>query len=154
EPVVAAAPPKRSTPLGAVVGAIIVVLIVVVVGYSYVANRDAVPSGTSAFVNGHGVPFSAADGTFSVEMPPQPTADQRPISVNGLSANLTAATVETDSYEMGAASFVLPAPIPQNAVTTTLESAMKAGVANVDGKVLHENNITRGGVPALEATFK
>jgi hypothetical protein len=157
------APPAPTTPARtknrSSVGLVLVVVLVSAtlgfVGYTrFVAQPERVPEGTSDFAAGRGVTYTARDGSFSVQLPAQPRVETAPLTVNGMTATIFAASVTGADYELGAASITLPVSIDGNEVTEVLDQALRVGVASADGEMLGKRRFTRGGLPAIEATFE
>jgi hypothetical protein len=145
---------KRSTPLGRIVLLVVVALVAGLVAFGVFSRGNAVPSATSAFADGHGIPFTAPDGTFSVQMPTAPQVDQKPLSIGAYTAKMTFADSSGDGYEIGVASFVLPISPPVSQVDAMLDDALNSGISTVKGTAVNKVSVKRGGLPALEATFK
>jgi hypothetical protein len=115
---------------------------------------NGLPSGTSAFVGGHGVEYTAPDNSYLAHFPKQPVEDQEPVTVGSVTANVTSALVQTDDYEIGTASMQLPIAVPAEQIDGVLDGAMNGGIVQIDGKLQTKNRVTRGGYTAVEATFK
>ena len=126
------------------------------VGYNRVFLSDPLPSGTSAFAQGHGFSYSSPDHTFDAQFPSAPTVYHRVIPVATSEATINLAQVQTDDYEIVAGSLVLPIPVPAAQVGAELHSIMNEAVVAQDAKVVKEHLITRFGVPGIEisASFK
>jgi hypothetical protein len=126
------------------------------VGYNRVFVSDPLPSGTSAFAQGHGVAYSSPDHTFDAQFPSAPTVYHRVIPVAASQATINLAQVQTDDYEIVAGSLVLPIPVPADRIGAELHSIMNEAVVAQDAKVVKEQLITRFGVPGIEisASFK
>lgn len=142
--------PKRSAPrvVLALISAVSMALGWVAV--DRVMNNDPLPSGTSAFVAGHGVAFSSPDHTFDARFPSEPTVEQRRIPVATSSATINLAQVQTDDYEVVAGSMVLPISIPSADVEPALHKILAEAVAAEGAKSTGETEINRFGVPGLE----
>lgn len=147
--------PKRSALPRAVVAIIASLVLTCAVGAGALAflRSDSLPAGTAAFVAGHGVEYTAPDGSFSARFPRQPVAEAKPISVSGVSLTLNYASDTTSDYEMGAASMVLPVAVPASEIDRTLQDALNSGLAGADGKLTRSERTTRGGLPAIYGDF-
>ena len=146
--------PSRSTPR-----ALIAVISVASMALGWVAvgqflHKDSIPAGTSAFVAGHGVVYSSPDHTFDARFPSTPTVEQRVISVSSASATLNLAQVQTDDYEVVAASLVLPVAVPPGQVDTVLHDILTAGAASQGDKIVSEKHVTHYGATGIEVQAK
>jgi hypothetical protein len=152
EPVVPRAAPTRSRSTPRVVLALICVVSMAFGYFAFtrVFESDPLPPGTSAFVHGQGVTYSSPDRTFNARFPFAPAAMQRRISVASASASLDIAQVQTDDYELVAASIVLPAAVPPARVDAVLHDIVLFGAIQQGDKVVSEQQITKYGVPGLE----
>jgi hypothetical protein len=152
---VAVAPPEKSSNLRVVaVFALVACLALGAIGVYLRGKASALPPGTGDFVAGRGVSYTPPDNAFRVQLPADPEVDSQPVTVGSVTMTVQEALVQTDDYEIGAASMSLPASIPDSRVDDTLESSLKDGVSSVDGDLVSKERITRGGLPALDATFK
>jgi hypothetical protein len=153
--VTVAPPAKSSNARVALVFALVAFLALGGIGlYLRGKAATAVPAGTSDFVAGRGVSYAPADNAFTVRLPADPEVTTQPVTVGSVSMMLQTALVETDDYELGAASMTLPVAVPDSRVDDTLESSLDNGVSSVDGDLVSKKRITRGGLPALDAIFK
>jgi hypothetical protein len=148
------AKPSRSTPrvLIALISVASMALGWVAVGQ--LLHKDSIPAGTSAFVAGHGVVYSSPDHTFDARFPSTPTVDQKVIAVSSASATLNLAQVQTDDYEVVAASLVLPVAVPPGQVDSVLHEILRAGAASQGDTIVSESHVTKYGVPGLEVRAK
>jgi hypothetical protein len=153
-PVTVTPPAKSSNVRVAAVFALVAVLALGGIGLYLRGKASALPPGTSSFVAGRGVSYTAPDNAFTVRLPADPEVDTQPVTVGSVTMTVQEALVQTDDYELGAASMSLPASIPDSRVDDTLKSALDNGVSSVDGDLASKERITRGGLPALDATFK
>jgi hypothetical protein len=124
------------------------------IAFDHFFNSDPLPPGTSAFVAGHGVPFTSPDHTFEAQFPATPTIDPEPIRVGVASATLNLAQVQTDDYEVVAASMVLPVSIPSSQVNAAAHEILSSGAASQDAKIVSEKQIVLNGVPGTEVRAK
>jgi hypothetical protein len=125
------------------------------IGYAVKARSLAVPEGTKAFVEGNGIVFTAADGSYSAEFPIEPTVEEAPMTVESVTVNVSAASVTTNDYEMAAASMSLRGvKVPKDRVDELLEESLQGGVQRSDAEVVSKERITRGGLPAIDAKLK
>jgi len=131
------------------------VVIALVVGAGVMHLRsDPLPAGTSAFVAGRGVTYTSPDGAFQAELPKQPEMDHQTLNVNGVHAQLYIALAQSDSYEMGVASVVLPVAVDPSRINDALDEMTSAGVKSANGTSVHKTLTTHGSLPALEVKFK
>src|SRR5262245_59953926 len=145
-----AIPTPRRTPPGLGRALLVAVLVVAgVVGYKVYSGRPSVPAGTGDFVAGHGVEFTAADGSFQAKFPNAPKVNDHPITVQQYRANILLASDSTDDYEMGAASMSMPINVPAYRADELLDDALKGGIDESDGKLVSKTHFTRGGYRAL-----
>jgi hypothetical protein len=153
-PVTVAPPTKSSGPRAAAVFAIAAVLVLGGIAVYLRGQASALPSGTSDFVAGRGVTYVPPDNAFTVQLPQDPEVSSQPVTVGSVTMSIQEALVQTDDYELGVASMSLPVPVPKSRVDATLQGALDNGVSSVDGDIASKERITRGGLPALDATFK
>lgn len=155
-PIVTAAPPSssvRTFPTGILL-AVVGVLILGAVGFTFVGNRNSLPAGTRDFVTGNGVSFTAPDRSYTAQFPAAPEIQHAPVTVGSVTAQVTLATVSTDSYELGSASFDVGIAIPPDVVDSLLDGALQGGLTRAGGELVAKDQITRGGLPAIDAKFK
>jgi hypothetical protein len=143
----------RKVPAGLVL-AIVAFVIIGGLGFSYVRGRNALPGGTSDFVAGNGVSFTAPDRSYTAQFPEEPMVTHSEVPIGNSQAQLSLASVETESYEMGSTSFDFGLAVPQSRVQRVLEQAMSSGITHVNGDAVSMEKIQRGGLSALDATFK
>ena len=117
-------------------------------------QADNLPAGTSAFVAGHGVPYSSPDHTFDAQFPSQPKLVQKQFSIASTGATLNLAQAQTDDYEVVAASMVVPVRVPDSEVDTAIHQILNAGAASQDAKILNEKHVTIEGAPGIEVRAK
>jgi hypothetical protein len=145
---------KRSAPVARLALIVIVGLVLGGFGYRFVNRPGALPSGTSDWVAGKGVDYTAPDRSYKVRLPIQPQESQQPVSVGSVTASVSAAIASTSDYELGAGTIVVPVTIPPDRVDSVLEGALNGGVSNVNGDLVSKERIERGGLPAMKAKFK
>jgi hypothetical protein len=143
----------RKFPAGLVL-AIVAFVIIGGLGFSYVRGRNALPGGTSDFVAGNGVSFTAPDRSYTAQFPEEPTVTHSEVPIGNSQAQLSLASVETKSYEMGSTSFDFGLAVPKSRVQRVLEQAIGSGITHVNGDAVSMEKIQRGGLSALDATFK
>jgi hypothetical protein len=125
------------------------------IGYALKARSLAVPKGTQEFVEGRGIAYIAADGSYSAQFPVEPTVQDAPMQVESVTVNVSSASVSTNDYEMAAASMSIPGvAVPTDRIDTVLEQSLQGGVQRADAEVISKKRITRGGLPALDAKLK
>ena len=135
----------------------LIVVVSMAVGWFAVGHflsHDSLPAGTSAYVAGHGVSFSSPDHTFDARFPSTPTVRRQVITVSTASATLNLAQVQTDDYEVVAASMLMPFSLPPSQVGTVLHDILDGGVVATDGKVVSEQHVVRDGVQGIEIRAK
>src|SRR5262249_34578721 len=132
----------------------VAIAMVVGAGVMHLRSGDPLPSGTSAFVAGHGVDFVSPDGTFQAQMPTQPEVDRKTITVNGVNSTLYIAISQSDAYEMGVASVVFPAPFDSSRLNDALDQMTSEGVKSANGTSVSKTLTTHGSQPAMEVKFK
>jgi hypothetical protein len=113
-------------------------------------NKDSLPSGTSDFVSGHGVAYSSPDHTFDARFPKAPTVERRPLSTPTASVTINLAQVQTDDYELVAASMVLPVSVPSAQVDTVLHDILRAGAESQGATISSEEKVTHYGATGIE----
>jgi hypothetical protein len=148
-----APPPAQKRHRGKIALVIVVAVLGAFVAYGAYA-RNQPPPGTADFVAGHGVDFTAADGSYTAQFPKDPLVEANPVTIQGAQLTVTAASVQTDDYEIMTASVALPASIPSDKVDQALEEGMQASVSGAKGDLKSKHRITRGGLPAIDATFE
>jgi hypothetical protein len=156
---VAARPPRPPKNLPGTRALLIALIVIVSMAFGFVSvqralNGDSLPAGTSEFVAGRGVPYASPDRTFDAQFPSTPTVEQRQIPVATSSATTNMAQVQTDDYEIVAASMVLPISIPANQVDGALHEILRAGVAATNGEVTTEKRVVVAGVAGVEVRAK
>lgn len=131
-----------------------VLLVVAGIGGAVYLRSNAVPAGTSAFIDGHGISYSSSDGTYTAQLPQLPTLTQEPVTVGQYSGVMALATVQTDDYEIGTASMPMPVAVPPDRVDAALDESMREGLASIsDGKTGTPRHFMRDGYPAAEVSF-
>jgi hypothetical protein len=153
EPVITTAPPSKKRHRGKIALVLVVAVLGAFIAYGAYA-RNQPPPGTADFVGGHGVDFTAADGSYTAQFPKDPLVETNPVTIQGAQLVFTSASVQTDDYEMMTASMALPASIPADKVDQALEEGLQASVSGAKGDLQSKHRITRGGLPAIDATFK
>jgi hypothetical protein len=153
EPVITTPSPAKKRHRGKIALVIVVAVLGAFVAYGAYA-RNQPPPGTADFVAGHGVDFTAADGSYTAQFPKDPLVETNPVRIQGAQLTFTSATVATDDYEIITASMALPTSIPSDRVDQSLDEAMDAGVQGVKGDLKSKHRITRGGLPAIDASFE
>jgi len=146
------APPKKRKTGRIVLAGIVLVLGAFVAYGAYARNQP--PAGTGDFVAGHGVEYTAADGSYTTQFPKAPVVDTKPVPINGVQLTSNSATVESGAYEMLTISMALPAPIPADRIDQALDDGVNSGVAGANGKLKSKQRLTRGGFPAVDATLE
>ncbi len=140
-------------------GGLLALIVLVSMAFGWVSvgrvlHGDSLPSGTGDFVAGRGVSFASPDRTFEARFPSTPTVEQKQIPVASSSATMNLAQVQTDSYEIVAASMVLPISIPPGQLDRALHEILNEGVAATNGKVESEKPVVVSGVTGLEVRAK
>src|SRR3954454_20063646 len=79
-------------------------------------RSDPLPAGTSDFASGGGITYTSPDGTFQVQLPKEPELGQQRLNVNGMTSMLYTATANTNDYEIGGGSMVLPDSVARTEV--------------------------------------
>ena len=153
-------PPSAPAPSSRPKSRSVLVLVVVIsmalgwVAFDHFANANALPPGTSAFVAGHGVPYTSPDHTFGAQFPATPTVESRVIPVSGTSATINMAHLQTDDYEIVAASMVLPISIPAAEVTPVLRDVLNKSATDQGDKIASQTEVNHFGVPGIEIRAK
>ena len=124
------------------------------VAVNHVFNRNALPSGTSDFVAGRGVPYSSPDHTFDARFPTTPTVEQKPFQTASGTVTMNLAQVQADDYELVAASLVLPVSVSGDRVDAVLHNILMEGANAQGAKISSETRITRYGATGLEVRAK
>ncbi len=153
EPV--AAPPAGTKSPRALVALICVVSMALGwVAIGRVLDNDALPEGTGEFVAGRGVLYSSPDRTFAARFPEAPTVERRPLSTPTASVTINLAQVQTDDYELVAASMVLPVSVPSGQVDTVLRDILREGARAQGATISSEEKVTRYGATGIEVHAK
>jgi hypothetical protein len=147
-------PPAKSTPKGLLALVLVVALLLAGAGYALHARSNALPSGTSAFVEGDGIVFSSPDGSYAAQFPEEPVVDSQPMTIESVTVSVSSATVRTDDYELAAASMTLPVSPPADEVNRLLEASLDGGAQRADADVVSRKRVTRGGLPGIDAKLK
>jgi hypothetical protein len=148
-------PSKRAgTPRSLIALISIVSMVLGFVAVNHVFNRNALPSGTSDFVAGRGIPYSSPDHTFDARFPMAPTVQQKPYSTPSGTVTMNLAQVQTDDYELVAASMVLPVSVSGERVDAVLHNILMEGANAQGAKIATETPITRYGATGLEVRAK
>lgn len=156
QPVVIAAPTvpaKRGGKPWARVAFAVVIALVIGAGAMHLRSHP-LPAGTSAFVAGHGVTYTASDGSFQVDLPRQPEVQQKTFTANGMNSTLNLALVQSDAYEMGVASVVFPVSYDHSKIDEALDDMATEGVKSANGTSIKKVQTTHGAEPALDVRFK
>jgi hypothetical protein len=151
-PVVTA--PARSAPTARLAIVALLLLVLGGAGYRFATKGDALPKGTSDYVAGHGVDYTAPDGSYSARFPVEPEVTQEPVTIGSVTATVNAAIATTGDYEIGVASIQLPVTVPPDRVDEVLDGALNGGLTSANGKLVSKQRIERGGLPANDAKFK
>jgi hypothetical protein len=146
----AATKPTRTSPRVMLALVCLVSMALGWIAFDHTMGGDPLPAGTSAFVSGQGVSYSSPDHTFDAQFPTAPTTEQRLISVSSASATLDLAQVQTDDYEIVAASMVLPGTVPADRVAAVLHDILHEGATAQGDKIESETQITSDGAPGIE----
>jgi len=154
EPPPAAPPRRKRSKARIVIPSVVLAITTGVVGTAMHAAKGSLPAGTSAFAKGDGVDYASPDGSYTTQFPKAPVASQDAVQVGQFSATLDSALVTTNDYEMATASIALPEAPTGSLATQLLNDALNTGVTKSGGEMQHQEQITRGGMPALHATFK
>jgi hypothetical protein len=123
-------------------------------GYLLKSRGSQVPAAAADFVKGEGIPYTSADGTYTAQMPEAPDIVQQPITVQGVTVNMSAAVLQRDDYQMATASILLPVDVEHSNLDDVLDSALDGGLSVVSGERFRAERTTRGGLPALDASIK
>ncbi len=144
--------PPRSTRLGiaALAAAIAVAAVLGVIHF----HSDPLPAGTSAFVAGNGITYTAPDGAFQVQLPQAPLVQTTTLTLDSQPATAYVALVSGHDYEAIALSVQLPSVITSDRVDAALESMVNSNIDGVQGKLINKSAITRDNLPAMEAHLK
>ena len=153
EPVIATAAPVKKRHRGKIALLSVVAVLGAFIAYGAYA-RNQPPPGTADFVAGHGVDFTAADGSYTAQFPKDPLVQTNPVTIQGAQLTVTAASVTTDDYEVMTASMALPMSIPADRVDQALEDGLQGSVSGAKGDLKSKHRVTRGGLPAIDATFE
>ena len=100
-----------ASPRAAIAVIMVVLLACGGIGYTWLAHRDALPSGTSAFVAGKGVVYSPDDHAYTAQFPARPTVDSQSNTVGGVNLTMHMALDDSDDYEIGVGDMSLPGVI-------------------------------------------
>jgi hypothetical protein len=147
-------PPTARTFPAALVLALVGLVVIGALGFTFVRSRNALPAGTSDFVAGNGVSFTAPDRSYTAQFPAEPTITHTEVPMGNTTTRLSLASVETKSYEIGSTSLDIGVAIPKGSAEQVLEQALASGVSRVDGDVVSKKQITRAGLQAIDAKFK
>jgi hypothetical protein len=117
-------------------------------------NANSLPPGTAAFVAGRGVAYASPDHTFDARFPATPTVESRVIPLATHTATIHMAQLQTDDYEIVAASMVLPVALPSGQVEPVLHEVLTKAATDQGDTVTSQAEITRQGVPGIEVHVK
>ncbi len=117
-------------------------------------HSDPLPAGTSAFVAGNGVTYTAPDGTFQIQLPQTPAVDTETMTIDSRPATVYTALVSARDYEAVALSVQLPSVISTDRVEAALDSMVNSNIDGVQGKLIKKSAITRDNLPAMDAHLK
>jgi hypothetical protein len=156
QPLGPSTPPRRAKRSKARIVMLAVVLALGLSIYGAVLHpgSNALPSGTSAFAKGDGVDYQSPDGSYMAQFPKTPVQSHDVEQLQGFTTTVNTASVETDDYEMATGSIALPAKPTSAQSSELLHDALNAGISKAGGTNPQETPLTRGGLPALQATFK
>ena len=144
--------PPRSTRLGIAVLAV-VVAVAAVLGVMHF-HSDPLPQGTSAFVAGNGVSYTAPDGAYQIQLPQTPVVGSTTMTLDSQYATAYSAIVSGHDYEAVAVSVELPNTITSDRVDAALDAMVTSNIDGVHGKLIEKSPITRDNLPAMEAHLK
>jgi hypothetical protein len=151
-PVIAPAPRKSSRSLVAII--CVIAMALGWVGVEHQIHSNSLPPGTSAFVAGRGVSYSSPDHTFDARFPATPTVESRVIPLSMHSATIHMAELQTDDYEIVAASMVLPVALPSEQAGPVMHEVLTRAATDQGDKVTSQADVIQQGVPGIEVHVK
>jgi hypothetical protein len=143
-----------ASPRAAIAVIMVVLLACGGIGYTWLAHRDALPSGTSAFVAGKGVVYSPEDHAYTAQFPTRPTVGSQSNTVAGVNLTMYMALADSDDYEIGVGDMALPAVITRAHTDELLDGALKGGASAAHLTVASQEKIAVDGAPAIDAHAK
>jgi hypothetical protein len=143
-----------ASPRAAIAVIMVVLLACGGIGYTWLAHRDALPSGTSAFVAGKGVVYSPEDHAYTAQFPTRPTVDSQSNTVAGVNLTMYMALADSDDYEIGVGDMALPAVITRAHTDELLDGALKGGASAAHLTIASQEKIAIDGAPAIDAHAK
>jgi hypothetical protein len=148
------APPTRKSSRS-----VIAIVCVIAMAFGWVAvehqmHANSLPPGTSAFVAGRGVAYTSPDHTFDAQFPAPPTVESRVIPLSSSSATIHMAELQTDDYEIVAASMVLPVALPSEQVSPVMHEVLTRAATDQGDKVTSQSDVTQQGVQGIEVHVK
>jgi hypothetical protein len=136
-----------------IVISVIIALVIGAAGINYL-NKDKLPSGTSDFARGNGIPYSAPDHSYTAQFPAAPEESSQQVPAGGYVLTMYMALNSTDSYEIGIAEAALPVSIPAYRTSDALDSGLNNAADGMKGKIESKAETTVDGFPAADAHAK
>jgi hypothetical protein len=135
---------------------VLVVAIAIVVGFAgfrfVQARLNAPPAAVQDYIDGDGVTYAPAGGTYSIRFPQQPAVSTQTDPANGTTVEL--ALIEEEQWEAVLAVAVLPQPIPPGDARALMQVAAAGGNSAISGEIDEQEATTHEGHPALDLEFE
>jgi hypothetical protein len=147
------ATPGRSPALRIAI-AVLVALLVAGGGAKFLQHNDALPSGTSDFAKGNGIPYVAPDHSYTAQFPMSPAESSAQVPAGGYVLTMYMALDSNVNYEVGIAEAALPVAIPQGRVSDALDAGLQNAADGMKGSIKSKGTTTVDGFPAVEAHAK
>jgi hypothetical protein len=153
-PVIQTQSRSGASPRAAIAVMMVVLLACGGIGYTFLAHRNALPSGTSSFVAGKGVVYSPADHAYTAQFPAQPKVDSQSNTVGGVNLTMHMALDANDDYEIGVGEMPLPGGISRAQSDELLSGALTGGATAAHLTLANQQKIAVDGSPAIDAHAK
>jgi len=124
------------------------------VGVEHRMHADSLPPGTSEFVAGRGVPYTSPDHTFDARFPSVPSVESRMIPLSSHFVTIHMADLQTDDYEIVAASVELPVAVPAEQASPVMHEVLTKAATDQGDTITSQTDVTQQGVPGIEVHVK
>jgi hypothetical protein len=148
------APPARKSPRSLVAVVCVIAMALGWVAVEHQMHSNSLPTGTSEFVAGRGVSYASPDHTFDARFPATPTVESRVIPLSTHSATIHMAQLQTNDYEIVAASMVLPVALPAGQVGPVLHDVLTKAATDQGDTITGQSDVTQQGVPGIDVHVK
>jgi hypothetical protein len=146
---------RAGNPRAAIAVVVVMFMASAAIGYTVLTHRNALPAGTSDFVNGKGITYTPADASYTVQFPTQPEVDSQSSRIGSYSVTTNMAIVTADNYELGTAEAVLPVNVPESKIDQVLNGGADASMSGIHASGVDiRSRMQLDGLPALEVRAK